>query len=74
MLAGARMTACASRTVLAAVSAAIAVEALRELHRVCLGMDLECQDERPTEEQYQAAMDVAAEALRAYPLTERIAT
>ena len=68
------MNACASRTVLAAVSAAIAVEALRELHRVCLGMDLERQDERPTEEQYQAAMDSAAEALRAYPLTERIAT
>lgn len=67
------MNACAARTVLAAVNAAIAVEALRELHRVCLGMDLERQDERPTEEQYQAAMDAAAEALRAYPLTERIA-
>ena len=67
------MTTCTSPAVLAAVTAAIAVEALRELHRVCLGMDLERQDERPTEEQYQAAMDAAAEALRAYPLTERIA-
>ena len=37
--------------------------ALRELHRVCLGMDLENQMERPTEAEYQAAMAGAAAAL-----------
>lgn len=62
----------ASSTVLAAVDAAIAIEVLRELHRVCLGMDIDNQDVRPTEAEYQAVMARAAEALRAYPLTERI--
>lgn len=39
--------------------------ALHELHRVCHGMDLEDQDARPTEDEYQAAMAAAAAALGA---------
>lgn len=38
--------------------------ALRQLHAVCLGMDLENQMERPTEDEYQAAMAAAAAALQ----------
>lgn len=67
------MSATASRTVLAAVDGAIAIEVLRELHRVCLAMDLERQDERPTEDEYQLAMACAADALQAFPLTEAVA-
>lgn len=67
------MSAGPARTVLATVNAALAVEALRELHRVCLAMDLERQDERPTEDEYQLAMACAAEALQAFPLTEAVA-
>ena len=39
------------------------LEALRELHSVCVRMDAEFQDARPTEEEYQAAMAGAAAAL-----------
>ena len=39
------------------------LETLRELHRVCLRMDLERQDDRPTEEEYQTAMRNANGAL-----------
>lgn len=63
----------AARTVLALVDGAIAVEALRELHRVCLAMDSE-QPEcgGATEDEYDAAMRTAAEALRAYPPGQRV--
>lgn len=37
--------------------------ALRELNDVCIGMDLDNQDERPTEERYQAALTAAKAAL-----------
>lgn len=50
--------------------ALVAVAALRELHRVCLAMDLECQDARPAEEEYQAAMRAAKEALARWPNVE----
>lgn len=33
-----------------------ALTALRNLHRVCAAMDLENDCERPTEDEYQAAM------------------
>lgn len=50
------------------VHASTAAKALRaalaELHRVCLGMDLENQAERPTEAEYQTAMTAAAAALQ----------
>ena len=39
-------------------------KALRELHRVCVGMDLENQMERPTEEEYLAAVAGAEAALQ----------
>ena len=39
--------------------------ALRELHAVCVGMDLENQNDRPTEEQYCATMDAARVAIKA---------
>lgn len=58
----------ASRTVLAAVDGAIAIEVLRELHRVCLAMDAEqipCGD--VSDDEYQAAMACAAEVLAAPP-------
>jgi hypothetical protein len=42
------------------------VQALEELTRVCLGMDLERQDDRPTEEEYLAAVAQAEEALRGH--------
>ncbi len=41
--------------------------ALRELHRVCTGMDLENQMARPTEAEYQAAMRKAAKAIGLQP-------
>jgi hypothetical protein len=37
-----------------------AMKALRQLHSVCLGMDLENQMQRPTEDEYQEAMAAAA--------------
>ena len=37
--------------------------ALRELHAVCVDMDLENQNDRPTEEQYCATMDAARVAI-----------
>jgi hypothetical protein len=40
--------------------------ALDELHRVCLAMDCEREDERPTEDEYQAAMAEAGGALKAW--------
>lgn len=43
--------------------AARLLAALRQLHDVCIGMDLENQTERPTEEQYQAAMAAAKKAI-----------
>lgn len=39
------------------------LQVLRELHRVCLDMDLEIQTDRPTEAEYQAAMAAAASVL-----------
>jgi len=42
-----------------------AATALQELHRVCLQMDAERQDDRPTEEEYQQAMATAGQALKA---------
>lgn len=39
------------------------LQSLRELHAVCLGMDLENQMERPTEAEYQAAIAQAAAAI-----------
>jgi hypothetical protein len=54
-----------SRAPLLTLSAAIeALDALRELHRVCLGMDLERQGDRPTEAEYQVAMARAEYALQ----------
>lgn len=48
--------------------------ALEELHRVCEAMDLENQDERPTEDEYQAAMAEAAAVLKnRAPQTKRTA-
>lgn len=44
-----------------------AVAALAELHRVCLAMDAEQTGERPTEEEYQAAMTAAGDALTEWP-------
>ena len=38
--------------------------ALQTLHTICLGMDLENQQARPTEAAYQAAMATAAAALK----------
>lgn len=43
-----------------------AMAALAELHRVCLAMDLERQAERPSEDEYQAAMTKAAAALNGW--------
>lgn len=37
--------------------------ALRELHSVCLAMDAEDEQQRPTEAEYQAAMQAAERAL-----------
>lgn len=36
-----------------------ALAALRELYRICAAMDAEIQAERPSEEEYQAAMAAA---------------
>lgn len=44
----------------AQISEGKALNALRVLHDVCVRMDLETQNERPTEEQYQAALATAA--------------
>ena len=38
--------------------------ALQRLHSVCAAMDLEDQDARPTEEEYQRAMSSAESALK----------
>lgn len=43
--------------------AARLLAALRQLHDVCVGMDLDNQMERPTEEAYQAAMAAAKKAI-----------
>lgn len=40
--------------------------ALRELYSVCVAMDIEIEGERPTEDEYQAAMREAEAALAAY--------
>lgn len=40
--------------------------ALREMHSVCLAMDCEIHGERPTEEEYQAALREAEAALAAH--------
>lgn len=54
------------------LSAAVrAMTALHELHRVCHAMDLERQDERPTEDEYQAAMAAAAKVLNSWPPHKR---
>jgi len=37
--------------------------ALKALHRVCAGSDLEVEGERPTEDEYQAAMTAAETAI-----------
>lgn len=56
------------RPPLLTLSASIqAVAALCELHRVCLAMDAERQGDRPSEEEYQAAMAAAAKALEGCP-------
>lgn len=47
-----------------------ALSALQTLHRVCLGMDLERQDDRPTEEEYQAAMTAAGQVLAVWTAEE----
>jgi len=39
------------------------LDALRDLHRVCLAMDIERQEDRPTETEYQIAMARAEYAL-----------
>lgn len=44
-----------------------AVDALRELHRVCFGMDAAHDAARPTEAEYQRALRAAEDALRACP-------
>lgn len=69
------MSATASRTVLAAVDGAIAIEVLRELHRVCRAMDAE-QPEcgGASEAEYQVALAAAAEVLQRHPITERMPT
>ena len=41
-----------------------AMDALRELHRLCLAMDAEGEGERPSEDEYQAVMKEAASALK----------
>lgn len=43
-----------------------AFTALDELHRVCLAMDADRQDDRPSEEEYQAVMANACEALKVW--------
>lgn len=49
------------------LSAAVqAMAALDELHRVCQAMDLERQGDRPTEDEYQAAMAAAAKSLKSW--------
>ena len=54
---------CVANARLIAQAPAILI-ALQNLHAVCLGMDLDNQQERPTEAQYQAAMATAAAALQ----------
>jgi hypothetical protein len=39
-------------------------QALKELHRICVGMDHPDQMQRPTEDEYQTAMANAAAALK----------
>ena len=39
------------------------LHALQRLHAVCVAMDLDNQQERPTEDEYQAAMALAAAAI-----------
>ena len=46
-------------------AAPMLLEALVALHRICRDCDLEHDAERPTEEQYTAAMDAAEAALAA---------
>ena len=46
-------------------AAPVLLHALVALHRICRDCDLEHEAERPTEEQYTAAMDAAEEALAA---------
>jgi hypothetical protein len=41
------------------------LHALQLLYRICLDCDLEDQQRRPTEEDYQAAMDAAEQAIQA---------
>ena len=41
------------------------LDALRDLHRVCLAMDTERQGDRPTEAEYQIAMARAEYAIAA---------
>lgn len=52
------------------MSAALTFEvlaALRALHTACVGMDLEVQGKRPTEEQYRAVLAGAASVLGKVP-------
>ena len=54
-----------SATQLLTLSRAVrAMYALQELHRVCLAMDAEVQGERPSDDEYQAAMAEAGDVLR----------
>lgn len=54
-----------SRAPLLTLSAAVrAMAALDELHRVCVAMDLDRQAERPTEDEYQAALAEAGDVLK----------
>ncbi len=46
-------------------AAPVLLDALVALHRICRDCDLEHEAERPTEEQYAAAMDAAEAALAA---------
>lgn len=46
-------------------AAPVLLDALVALHRICRDCDLEHEAERPTEEQYAAAMDAAEVALAA---------
>ena len=41
------------------------LDALRALYQVCVGMDLDNQEERPTEEEYQQVMAEAKRAIDA---------
>ena len=42
------------------------MQALAELHRVCLAMDADRQADRPSESEYQAAMAAAGKALASW--------